>query len=218
MGEVVFQPADISIDMAEDSTDDVVYEDVDTEQDVVEPVEVEVFDTMDMVEVKDHVELPDVYPDGVEELDIPDVKPDETVVNPCDEDEYPDPILKKCLNYPCCDLGGAWILEFTDATDFPWKVYFYSLKIEQDKAYLELEFYSVGGEDSPILPSLLLGTLEKEVFHAEGGGVADEGGYLVLDADKLEFSLQKDGEIFGTYKWMKYGEATVSGPFTLEQN
>ncbi|MFH0815166.1 MAG: hypothetical protein V1902_03780 [Candidatus Falkowbacteria bacterium] len=158
----------------------------------------------------DVTDIPDVLLDVKDNKDAKDAE----VVNPCPEGEYPDPQLMKCLKYPCCEVGGAWMLQML-AIDEP-LVYSYSVEFAQDKAFVEM-FVLGAAAGSKELPETVSGTLEVDVLHLDGG---DPGvtGFLMMDAKKVEKQLFESSKIVGSYKLIINGEPTHSGQWTLTSN
>ncbi len=164
-----------------------------------------------LVDVQD---VPDVLPDVKDSKDAYDVKDTAEVVNPCPEGEYPDPQLMKCLKYPCCEIGGPWMLQMQDVNTVG--LYEYAIAVEQKKALVVLSILGRAQGDV-ILPETVNGTLEDDIFHLDGG---DPGitGFLIMDAKKVEKQLFELSEIVGSYKLVINGEPTKSGPWTLTPN
>jgi hypothetical protein len=67
------------------------------------------------------------------------------------------------------------------------------------------------------LPEEVVGTLEADILHFDGGDQATTG-FLIMDAKKVEEQLFEFAHVVGSYKLIVNGEPTKSGQWTLSPN
>jgi hypothetical protein len=197
---LVWQPSD-SVDGQADALengDGEVQLDADPEQDTSDEN-----DQLDVEDEKDQAEAVDAKDSEAE------------AANPCPEGEYPDPILLKCLKYPCCDLNGSWMMQLLSNSD-PLANYNYAVSVQQVSAVVNLQVLGASPTSIP-LPNEIGGTLEADSLHFDGGDQATTG-FLMMDAKKVEEQLFELGHVAGSYKLIVNGEPTKSGQWTLSPN